>query len=390
MPVFLISDLAIGIISGIAGRTAKSNPIGWRRKMKKVFAVSVGICLFFSGLCFAWCPPGDVTNDCRVNLDDLLILAGHWLEEGENAVPDVIGMTQSAAETAITDVYLAVGMVTQEYSMIFGAGLVISHDPGAGTLLPPDSKVNLVVSLGPVPGPDITWVTIHDPGVSGHEAFNGQMSQYETTNAQYCHYLNAAMASGDVVLSGSYVVGANGSNTGQDFAGENYYYLSGSGYTTNGATNGGAARINWTGSSFTVDSGFENHPVTYVSWYGAASFASYYGWRLPTEWEWQAAADYNGSYTYGCGTTINNSIANYRNSTHPDGTTAVGQLGMYGYGMCDLAGNVGEWTSTIYDDIYRINRGGFWNTTAAYCSSSISTYSDPDNMSQGSGFRVCR
>jgi hypothetical protein len=32
----------------------------------------------------------------------------------------------------------------------------------------------------------MTWVSINDPGVSGHEAFNGQMSKYETTNAQYC------------------------------------------------------------------------------------------------------------------------------------------------------------------------------------------------------------
>jgi formylglycine-generating enzyme required for sulfatase activity len=233
--------------------------------------------------------------------------------------------------------------------------------------------------------PDIVWVSINDPGVSGHEGFSGYMSKYETTNAQYCQYLNAALASGDITVNGSYVVGASGSNPGADFAGQNYYYLAGEGFTYNGATNGGAARINWTGSSFTVDSGFENHPVTYVSLYGARVFASYYGWRLPTEWEWQAVADFNGSYTYGCGPTINNSIANYKNSTHPHGTTPVGLFGTYGYGMCDMAGNVKEWTSSI-----PVLRGGDWISLDSSCTVSFSFGSDDQtSMTFYSGFRVC-
>ena len=158
------------------------------------------------------------------------------------------------------------------------------------------------------------------------------------------------------------LLGASGSNSGADFVGQVYYDLAGPGYTYDGATNGGAARINYSGGVFTVDSGFENHPVTYVSWYGATAFCNYYGYRLPTEWEWQAVADYDGSYTYGCGTTINNSIANYFGSTHPDGTTAVGAFGTYGYGMCDMAGNVWEWTSSCsYSDCSggcRVLRGG--------------------------------
>jgi len=124
-----------------------------------------------------------------------------------------------------------------------------------------------------------------------------------------------------------------------------YYDLAGSGETCDGATNGGATRIHYSGSSFSVDSGFENHPVTYVSWYGATAFCNYYGYRLPTEWEWQAVADYYGSYTYGCGTSINNGIANYVGSTHLNGTTVVGSIGDpsgYGYGICDMAGNVWE------------------------------------------------
>ena len=230
------------------------------------------------------------------------------------------------------------------------------------------------------------WVYINDPGVSGHEPFNGYMSKYETTNAQYAQYLNAAKASGDVTVNGSYVVGTSG-----PYSGQNYYYLAGSGSTYNGATNGGAARINWTGSSFTVDGGFDNHPVTYVSWYGSTAFASYYGWRLPTEWEWQAVADYNGSYTYGHGPgTITNSLANYYGSTHPYGTTAVGAYGsIHGYGMCDMAGNVWEWTSTVSGS-YRVIRGGSWDDGDYYCEVSYRYDSFPSSTGYNSGFRVCR
>ncbi len=39
-----------------------------------------------------------------------------------------------------------------------------------------------------IPPSGMVFVTIDDVG------FNGQMSRYETTNAQYCYYLNAAMA----------------------------------------------------------------------------------------------------------------------------------------------------------------------------------------------------
>src|SRR3990172_2425124 len=239
----------------------------------------------------------------------------------------------------------------------------------------------------------IVWVDINDPGVSGHEGFNGQMSKYETTNTQYCQFLNAALATGDMTVSGNEAIGANGSNSGTDFVGELYYNLVGPCNTGNGATNGGAARIHYSGGVFWVDSGFDNHPVSYVSWYGATAFCNYYGYRLPTEWEWQAVADYDGSYTYGCGTSINNSIANYWDSIHPDGTTVVGAFGTYGYGMCDMAGNAWEWTrSCYYSDCsgsYRVVRGGHWYNIATTCTTtSRYDYYTPSIRHGVIGFRL--
>jgi formylglycine-generating enzyme required for sulfatase activity len=229
----------------------------------------------------------------------------------------------------------------------------------------------------------IVWVDINDPG------FKGKMSKYETTNAQYCQFLNAALATGDITVSGNDVIGANGSNSGTDFVGEPYYDLVGIGYAYNGATNGGAARIHYSGGVFRVDSGFENHPVTVVSWYGATAFCSYYGYRLPTEWEWQAVADYDGSYTYGCGTSINNSIANYYGSTHPNGTTIVGAFGTYGYGMCDMAGNVWEWTNSWYTvNSTRVVRGPHWGSGAAFCVVAYRNYTSPSSRDYNGGFRL--
>ena len=69
-------------------------------------------------------------------------------------VPDVVGMTWSAAAAEISG-GLSTGTVTKQYSDTMAAGLVLAQDPVAGTMLQILSgKVNLVISrgAGPVPG----------------------------------------------------------------------------------------------------------------------------------------------------------------------------------------------------------------------------------------------
>ena len=132
--------------------------------------------------------------------------------------------------------------------------------------------------------------------------------------------------------------------------------------------------------------------MTYVSWYGAKAFCNYYGWSLPTEWQWQAVADYDGSFTYACGTTFNNTLANSYNSAHPDGTTTCGAFGTYGYGMADMAGNVWEWTDSWYSDShdYRVLKGGSWDNGISYCTVSFRHYKAQTVVSSDMGFRVSR
>src|SRR5262249_52930949 len=68
------------------------------------------------------------------------------------AVPNVVGLTQAAATTAITNANLVLGTVTTQSSTTVPAGSVISQNPTAGTQIVIGSAVALVVSSGPPQG----------------------------------------------------------------------------------------------------------------------------------------------------------------------------------------------------------------------------------------------
>lgn len=236
---------------------------------------------------------------------------------------------------------------------------------------------------------DMAWVMIDDPGVSGHEGFHGMMGKYLVTNHQYCEFLNQARATGDVTYAGGLVKGAFGANKGEDFVGAVYFNTTGVGLTTGPYVNAGASRIHFNGTTFTVDSGFENHPVTYVSWYGATAFCNFYGYRLPTEWEYQAAADFDGTYIYGYGPTTDKNKVNCSQTRNPDGTTVVGTFGFYGYGLADITGNLDEYTASE-DGWKRVLRGGGFTADVTICKITSRLLSDPAGVHYTRGFRVVR
>ncbi len=111
----------------------------------------------------------------------------------------------------------------------------------------------------------------------------------------------------------------------------------------------------------------DNHPINCVAWDQAKSFCKWAGGRLPTEAEWYAEASNGGErmYPWGdikatcdyavmCGSGGNGCG---RGSTWP---VCSKEKGNSVSGLCDMSGNLAEWTSSWFDKKYnsRVVRGG--------------------------------
>ncbi|MBN2843934.1 MAG: SUMF1/EgtB/PvdO family nonheme iron enzyme [Sedimentisphaerales bacterium] len=292
-------------------------------------------------------------TDSSYNLSDFARLAGSWLG-GECQYPDWCFSSDYNMSGAVD-------MLDLEYLM----------------------TVWLKENQQVVKPSEFSWVFVDDPN------FVGYVSKYETTNAQFCHFLNEALATGDIIVNNGLVYGAVGANEGLDYV-DRYYYIT--------SSVSEIAQIAYTeGKGFRVNmrSGLSmaNHPVTMVSGYGATAFCNYYGYYLPTDVQWQTVADFDGSYVYGCGneldvTTSNCDTANPLGFNSSPFTTPVGYYGEFGYGLCDLAGNVSEWTSSQFG-IYRVIKGGGWLDTYK-CEVDFISGTTPSHVMEYLGFRPCR
>lgn len=107
---------------------------------------------------------------------------------------------------------------------------------------------------------------------------------------------------------------------------------------------------------YVVEEGYEDHPVIVVTWYGAHTYCSAGGKRLPTEAEWEKAARGESIQAFPWGDWAPDcTYANYDNHGFCVGDTApVGSypLGASPYDAMDMAGNVWEWISDWYDFDY--------------------------------------
>jgi len=114
----------------------------------------------------------------------------------------------------------------------------------------------------------------------------------------------------------------------------------------------------------------DNHPMNCVDWYGAQAFCEWAGARLPTEDEWYAEASNGGSREYPWGEwQVNCSLAVWGDGANMGGCgrrsawpVCSKTAGNSVSGLCDMSGNVWEWTSTWYDGDRdrRVLCGGSW------------------------------
>jgi len=149
-------------------------------------------------------------------------------------------------------------------------------------------------------------------------------------------------------------------------------------------------------------------PVEQVSWNDAVAFAQKASERdgltyaLPTEAQWEYAAR-GGQQTLYSGSDEATSVgwidANIGSTTH-----AVCGLSRNGYGLCDMSGNVWEWTSDWYGDYagnatdpvgaasgsVRVIRGGSWTLTADGARAALRNRFNPGLRNNNLGFRLSR
>ncbi|MCI0477916.1 MAG: formylglycine-generating enzyme family protein [Anaerolineales bacterium] len=241
-----------------------------------------------------------------------------------------------------------------------------------------------------------------------------EMMVTNVANAQYARYLNRALADGKVKIANNQIVGAY---PGDKFTGRRHEKKIEAGDKLHVPIGDPDSRLAYDAKSFSVKSGYENHPVVAITWFGAQAYCESLGGRLPTEIEWEKAARgpatnaQDAGRAYPWGNEIAKNQANSYNSFDPfeKGIGAQGNttpVGFYngktyaGYqtldakslsGLYDMAGNVWQWTGDVYAGThYRFMRGGskgnYESTLRVWSRNSA----EPDFYGPSTGFRCVR
>ena len=161
-----------------------------------------------------------------------------------------------------------------------------------------------------------------------------------------------------------------------------------------------------------------DHPMIYVTWRDAVTYAEWAGKRLPTEAEWEYAARgglIGKRYSWADAESVARKYANYHGTSGKDrwdkSTAPVGRFKPNGYGLYDMAGNVWEWCADWYNGNYysnspaknplgpdtgqlfdwggpcRVLRGGSWHNAASALHVAFRAFLISDDRRYFTGFR---
>ena len=288
--------------------------------------------------------------------------------------------------------------------------------PSYNTGVNPDSWVT-------VPAGEFLMGEHNDPTLISYDY---EIMVTDVTNAQYAKYLNEALAAEAVKIETvDNQLGVFGYYPGDVFHGGRHEVEITAGDKLLVPLNNTDLRLVYdeSTSTFSVKSSYENHPMTVVTWFGAWAYCDFYGYRLPTEAEWEKAArgpavpawekstPGTDERSFPWGDEIKRNNANYYDSRDPfekvagkqGDTTPVGFYngGTYDgyqtlnspspYGLYDMAGNVWQWTGNVYEGTAeRYLRGGSMREPdfmlRVYSRNSVR----PDYYSPSFGFRCVR
>ena len=150
----------------------------------------------------------------------------------------------------------------------------------------------------------------------------------------------------------------------------------------------------------------DDRPAANVDWQQAHDFCQHYGYRLPTEAEWEYAARAGSTTRFPFGDDPSQLkdyawySANAGGDTHP-----VGKLKPNAWGLYDMLGNVWEWVEDWYepyqpqpqtdptgpeDGTLRVLRGGSYFVVPEYLRSAIRNGDRPEDRGRYGGFRCAR